>query len=79
MFAIFPRDLDVLENCEPQYEEMPGWLSQTSEAKHIAELPDAARAYLDRIGELLGVPIQVVSVGHDRSQTIFATTTGLFR
>ena len=79
MHQAFPSDLDVLEHCEPQYEEMPGWLSQTSEAKHIAELPDAARAYLDRIGELLGVPIQIVSVGHDRSQTIFATTTGLFR
>jgi adenylosuccinate synthase len=78
-YDTFPSALDVLEGCEPEYEELPGWQSETSEAQHVVDLPDAAQAYIGRISELLGVPVQIVSVGHDRSQTIFAAPTGLFR
>lgn len=79
MHESFPSDIEILEGCEPQYEELPGWEADTSGALHISELPDAARAYLDRTSQLLGVPVQIVSVGHDRCQTIFAAPSGLFR
>ncbi len=79
MHESFPSDIEILEGCEPQYEELPGWEAETCGALHISELPDAARAYLDRTSQLLGVPVQIVSVGHDRCQTIFAAPSGLFR
>ena len=75
----FPSDLAVLEGCEPRYEEMAGWQADTSQATSWEELPTAAQAYLARVRELLGVPIQIVSVGSERRQTIFADRTTLFR
>ena len=74
----FPSDLDTLSACEPQCEEMPGWLEDTTGAKTIADLPTAARAYLARVEELLGVPARIVSVGNERKQTIFAEGGTLF-
>jgi adenylosuccinate synthase len=75
----FPSDLRVLERCEPQFEELEGWQTDTTQAKNMDELPAKARAYLRRVSQLLGVPVQIVSVGHDRCQTIFANPGGLFR
>jgi adenylosuccinate synthase len=74
----FPSDLETLEQCEPQYEEMPGWQSPTPQATRLDDLPPAAQSYLRRIHDLLGVPVQIVSVGNDRSQTIFAAEGDLF-
>ena len=56
----------------PVYETLPGWSADVSGARKLADLPAAARKYLDRIGDLLDLPIGVVSVGPDREQTIFA-------
>jgi adenylosuccinate synthase len=56
--------------CEPEYIEMPGWAESTAGARSLAELPAAARAYLERIEELCGVPIDIISTGPDRAQTI---------
>ena len=55
---------------EPVYEEMPGWKGTTFGVTDEAGLPEEARAYLARIEALVGVPIDVISTGPDRAQTI---------
>ncbi len=67
----FPIDeLDGPEPVQPLYEEMPGWSESISDARSLAELPAAARAYLDFVLSYLKVPAFVVSVGPRRDQTI---------
>jgi adenylosuccinate synthase len=68
----FPSHVDDLRRVVPVYETLPGWQEEISSARRIAELPNRARDYLDRLSELLGRPVEVVSVGADREQTIFA-------
>jgi adenylosuccinate synthase len=68
----FPADAHLLERCTPVFETMPGWNADISRARKLADLPPAARRYIDRLGELVGLPVTVVSVGPDREQTIFA-------
>jgi adenylosuccinate synthase len=65
-----PCDAAQLENCEPIYEKMPGWQTSTEAAKKFEDLPDAARAYVNRVAELAGAKLTVVSVGPSRGQTI---------
>ena len=52
------------------YEDLSGWSEEVSGARQPADLPAAARAYIDRISELTGVPVSLVSVGPERSQII---------
>jgi adenylosuccinate synthase len=66
----FPADTWSLGEVEPVYETHPGWQTPTSEARRIEDLPKNARAYLDRIEELTGAPIEMVSVGTRRNQII---------
>jgi adenylosuccinate synthase len=66
----FPSDSFQLERCQPVYETMPGWSEDISKCRKPSELPANARRYVDRIGELVGLPVSVVSVGPDRDQTI---------
>ncbi len=66
----FPADLSVLENAELVYEELPGWQTLTSDAKRFSDLPKNAQTYIKRIEELCGVPVRIVSVGAERTQTI---------
>ncbi|MGH7564234.1 MAG: adenylosuccinate synthetase, partial [Gemmatimonadota bacterium] len=66
----FPADLGLLERCESIYEEHTGWEAPTGEARSWDELPGAARGYLDRLQELVGVPIRRVSVGQSREQIL---------
>ena len=68
--SAFPAVAADLERAEPVYETLPGWLSPTTDARRRADLPSNARAYLDRIEELAGAPIAMVSVGTRRSQVI---------
>jgi adenylosuccinate synthase len=70
-FEHFPTDAFQLERCRPVYETLPGWRDSVTGARRLADLPAAARRYIDRLGELLGLPVSVVSVGPDRTQTIF--------
>ncbi|NME27827.1 adenylosuccinate synthase [Megasphaera hexanoica] len=70
----YPASLEVLEQVEPVYEEMPGWKTDISACKTYDELPEAARKYVERISELVGVPLGIVSVGPNRSQTIILQT-----
>ena len=59
-----------MANCEPVYEEMPGWQGITKGMKDYAGLPENAKAYLNRIQELCEVPVTMISTGPDRSETI---------
>ena len=66
-----PCDAVQLDNCEPIYEEMPGWKQSTTSAKKLSQLPLAARNYVKLLGQLTGAKISIVSVGPTRAQTIF--------
>jgi adenylosuccinate synthase len=65
-----PDDVAVLEACEPVYETLPGWTTSTAGISDFARLPPAARAYVERLSELIGAEIGIVSTGPDRRQTI---------
>ena len=65
-----PAGSEQLERLEPVYETLEGWCRSTSAARRLADLPPQARAYLDRIQDLVQVPITYVSVGHRRDQII---------
>jgi adenylosuccinate synthase len=65
-----PSEVDRLERVKPVFEEVAGWCSATTAARTLADLPTAARAYLDRIEQLAGAPIRYVSVGTRRDQII---------
>jgi len=67
---IFPNSLEVLAECEPVYEELPGWKQPIRDARSPADLPANARRYLDRLAELIGAPICLALVGRRRDQTI---------
>jgi adenylosuccinate synthase len=66
----FPGDAFVLEECKPVYETHAGWSTDISGVRKLADMPSAARKYVDRIADLIGKPASVVSVGPDREQTI---------
>ena len=65
--------MDDLRRVEPVYETLPGWSEEIDGTASFDDLPEAARRYVARIGELLGRPVEIVSVGPDRRQTIFVT------
>jgi adenylosuccinate synthase len=65
-----PASLSALEQCTPVYEEYPGWQEDITKVRTFADLPQAAQNYLKKVEELSGVPIQIVSVGPDREETI---------
>jgi adenylosuccinate synthase len=71
--ANFPDHVDDLRRVVPVYETLPGWQEEISHLRRFADLPQRARDYLDRLAALLGRPVEVVSVGPDRQQTIFAS------
>jgi adenylosuccinate synthase len=66
----FPSDAFLLERCKPVYETLPGWKVDVSKVRRLADLPVQARRYVDRLQELLGLPVRIISVGPDREQTI---------
>ncbi|MGL4422619.1 MAG: adenylosuccinate synthase [Gemmataceae bacterium] len=66
----FLSDSVELAECTPVYETVPGWHEDLTQARTAADLPRNARAYLDRIQELVGKPVTITSVGPDRAQTI---------
>ena len=66
----FPNDLEILKECTPVYEEVEGWQSDLSGATSYDELPDKAKAYLNKLEEVTGCLIILVSVGPRRDQTI---------
>ncbi len=65
-----PVVVDRFADCQPVYEDMPGWSDSTVGATRYEDLPDKARDYLARIEELVETPIDIISTGPDREQTI---------
>ena len=65
-----PTDADSYIGLQTVYEEMPGWSESTVGAKTLEELPANARAYIKRVEELVGAPIDIISTGPDRNETI---------
>jgi len=65
-----PIGADAIEQCQPVYMEMPGWSESTVGLTSYEALPGNAKAYLDKITELTGVPVAIVSTGPDREETI---------
>ena len=66
----FPSDTRVLDQCEPVYEEIPGWDEPTAGATSLSQLPENARAYVNCIEKLVGCPVQIISTGPSREETI---------
>ena len=65
----YPASLEQLKRCKPIYEELPGWSEDITGCRSLDELPENARDYVRRVGELVGVRISTFSVGPDRDQT----------
>jgi adenylosuccinate synthase len=69
VYSDFPRQHRVLYDCEPIYEDHPGWKTDITGVRSFNDLPEAAAAYVRRVEELAGVPVSMVSVGPDRAAT----------
>ncbi len=69
LYEDFPSDIKILSNCEPVYEEIPGWKTDTTGVTSYSRLPRNAKNYLKKIQKILNVRIALVSVGSDRAQT----------
>lgn len=65
-----PVDSDDYEGLSPVYEDVPGWTESTLGVRVLEDLPEAARAYIRRIEEVVGAPIDIISTGPDRNETI---------
>ena len=70
VYQTFPADLAVLKRCTPVYEELPGWQSETSHITDYSELPENAKKYVNRILDLVGGKLGVLSVGPARETTL---------
>ena len=66
----FPTSAPMLEECEPVYEELPGWDKPTASARNVTDLPQEAVNYVKRLEELMGCPIDMVSTGPGREEAI---------
>ncbi len=67
---VLPFGADAVAKCSPIYETMPGWSETTQGVRQWVELPVNAQRYLDRLAEVVGAPIAMVSTGADREDTI---------
>jgi adenylosuccinate synthase len=67
---LLPMGAEDIARCKPIYETLPGWSDTTVGVTDYAKLPEAARRYLERIAEVTGVPIHVISTSPDRDHTI---------
>ena len=66
----FPSDAFKLDRCKPVLETIPGWTEDLTKVRSFGDLPPGARKYVERIRELVGLPVSIISVGPDRAQTI---------
>jgi adenylosuccinate synthase len=65
-----PANIAAFDRAEPQFEELPGWETDCTSARRFEDLPKNAQKYVRRIGQLIGSPIEIVSVGPERDQVI---------
>ena len=66
----FPSSLQVLEECEPVYETLPGWEQPLTEARTVSDIPQCTKDYVAYVSDYLNVPIPIISVGPDRDQIV---------
>ena len=66
----FPSSSLLLERCQPVYEEVPGWQSPTAHLRRFGDLPPLAQSYVRKLENLVGCPIDIISVGPQREETI---------
>jgi adenylosuccinate synthase len=66
----FPMTLPEIEQAEPVYETLPGWDEDVTGVRCYEDLPGAARRYVERVEALAGVPVEIVSIGPGRDETI---------
>ena len=69
-FDILPVGAETIAGCEPIYETVPGWSESTAGARNLEDLPTNARNYLKRLEEICGVPVDMISTGPERDETI---------
>ena len=68
--ATFPSHTEDLAKAKPVYRTLPGWKQDITGVRKLEDFPSEARAYLDAVVELLEAPLQYVSIGPDREQTV---------
>ncbi|MFA7191372.1 MAG: adenylosuccinate synthase, partial [Dehalococcoidales bacterium] len=66
----FPSSISELEKCQPVYEELPGWQTDTTGVRKWEDLPKEARDYITRLSQLMGCPVNLACIGPERAQTI---------
>eukprot|EP00250_Pteridium_aquilinum_P012189 c20557_g1_i1 orf=90-1586(+) len=66
----FPADLQILEDIEVKYEDLPGWDVDISKVRNYKDLPSAAKTYIDRVENLVGIPVRFIGVGPGRDAMI---------
>jgi adenylosuccinate synthase len=70
MLSVVPANIEVLQQCEPVYEEFDGWLESTREARSFLDLPERAQEYIKRLEGFTRTKVVAISVGSDREETI---------
>jgi adenylosuccinate synthase len=70
VYEDFPPHQSLFHKAEPVFEEMEGWMEEIDGAKSFQDLPKQARAYVERMAELVDVPVSVVSIGPAREQSL---------
>jgi adenylosuccinate synthase len=70
MLEDYPPDLETLSECEPVWEELPGWQESLRACRSFASLPRPAQAYVKWIEQKVGVPVAAISVGPERDETV---------
>ncbi|MFP3975583.1 MAG: adenylosuccinate synthetase, partial [Dehalococcoidia bacterium] len=70
-----PANITILRRCQPVWEELPGWQKPTSDVRKFEDLPQEAQTYVRRIEELSGCPVDLISVGSRRDQSIVVRPT----
>jgi adenylosuccinate synthase len=71
VYETVPNDIDELQRCVPVYQEFDGWQTSTKQAKEFDQLPKRARIYLQKLAQLSGAKLSIVSVGARREETMF--------
>lgn len=69
-YTEFPKEMNIFTECEPVYEEVEGWKTSTVGITDFQKLPDAAKAYISKVEDILGVQVQLVSTGQRREELI---------
>jgi adenylosuccinate synthase len=70
VYDLFPVDLAARAECQPVYKEVPGWQKDTSKMRDIRDIPSQAKSYINTLEKILGIKVQMLSVGPDRGQVV---------